>query len=258
MAPNVHKENHGTNALLNSGWFSDVKVNCGGRSWELHRAIICPRSEYFNKASNGYFGDPEIIDFVIKFIYTAEVPDLTQGRRLDLIMATDYFRVPGLLNELLGRMKAEFREVATSIIHIIDCDPKFLADKDLDDLFSVVHAAYKCLGTSLSNSLLEVVDDFVVKSKFNIIKFKGFLERLENIPEFAVRVVKLTASSAHLLVDIPLHCDSCGSTSESYSNTWLDEIHTSLLGPVENHKGYILYGICNECVNGPIIKEEEN
>jgi hypothetical protein len=90
-------------SLLESSNFSDCVVGCGARTWKLHKAIICPRCPYFNKAFNGRFAvktysalaptffntnrriqeaktgnlsircqDPDTLGHVIRFIYTGQ------------------------------------------------------------------------------------------------------------------------------------------------------------------------------------------
>lgn len=41
--------------LLQSGLFSDAEVRCGSRTWKVHKAILCTRSEWFKKALMGHF-----------------------------------------------------------------------------------------------------------------------------------------------------------------------------------------------------------
>ncbi|KAK5165452.1 Kelch-like protein 10 [Saxophila tyrrhenica] len=39
--------------LSKSAKLSDIKIRCGDREWPAHRAILCVRSEYFDKALSG-------------------------------------------------------------------------------------------------------------------------------------------------------------------------------------------------------------
>lgn len=42
-------------ALFNSLKYSDLTVTCGSDVYYLHRAIVCPRSTWFDKACDGNF-----------------------------------------------------------------------------------------------------------------------------------------------------------------------------------------------------------
>ena len=42
-------------SLLESGLLSDATVKCGSKTWRVHRAILCSRNYWFNKALNGHF-----------------------------------------------------------------------------------------------------------------------------------------------------------------------------------------------------------
>lgn len=41
--------------LLESGKFSDMKVSCGDRTWNLHKAILSDRCPFFENALTGGF-----------------------------------------------------------------------------------------------------------------------------------------------------------------------------------------------------------
>lgn len=40
--------------------YADVTVTRGGRSWKVHKAIICPQSDFFSKACDGEFEVSEL------------------------------------------------------------------------------------------------------------------------------------------------------------------------------------------------------
>ncbi|OCL12363.1 hypothetical protein AOQ84DRAFT_386177 [Glonium stellatum] len=73
--------------LLVSGSFSDLTILCGPNEHKVHKAVICPRSEFFNAACR--FGkeaetgiitlsddDPETVRLMIEYFYTLEYSPL--------------------------------------------------------------------------------------------------------------------------------------------------------------------------------------
>ena len=54
----------GLGKLYGNEKYADLTVNCGsglgapGRVFKLHRAIVCPQSEFFDKACSGGFQVP--------------------------------------------------------------------------------------------------------------------------------------------------------------------------------------------------------
>ncbi|KAH7043929.1 hypothetical protein B0J12DRAFT_578189 [Macrophomina phaseolina] len=68
-------------SLLSSGKYSDLKVQCGARSWAVHKAVICSRSGFFDGACSHPFkesatgvidlseDDPEAVEHMINYFY---------------------------------------------------------------------------------------------------------------------------------------------------------------------------------------------
>lgn len=69
--------------LLASGQYSDFEIVCQGKSFKVHKAIICPRSEYFKRAVT--FGkeaeenkidlqedEAEIIGYMLQYLYEGD------------------------------------------------------------------------------------------------------------------------------------------------------------------------------------------
>lgn len=42
-------------SLFQSGMLADSEVRCGARAWKVHKAILCTRSEWFEKALIGHY-----------------------------------------------------------------------------------------------------------------------------------------------------------------------------------------------------------
>ncbi|KAI1113316.1 hypothetical protein F5Y14DRAFT_452215 [Nemania sp. NC0429] len=65
--------------LLRQTTSSDITVECGDKTWQLHRVILETRCPFFRKAAEESDGvikiqdqDPDKVDMVINFIYTGE------------------------------------------------------------------------------------------------------------------------------------------------------------------------------------------
>lgn len=58
----------GFQAIFNSPKYSDLTVFCGGDKYLVHRAIVCPRSKFFDAACDGAFkvsdSDPLVNNFL--------------------------------------------------------------------------------------------------------------------------------------------------------------------------------------------------
>ncbi|KAK6508692.1 hypothetical protein TWF506_010771 [Arthrobotrys conoides] len=70
--------------FLESGKYSDFTIICGSKEWKVHRAIICPQSEYFATVCDSSFKEakeaeinlaneiPLDIESMLKFLYTGD------------------------------------------------------------------------------------------------------------------------------------------------------------------------------------------
>ncbi|KAK8184895.1 BTB/POZ protein [Phyllosticta capitalensis] len=80
--------------LLESGQYSDLEVHCGGEVFKVHKAIVCPQSDFFRlavKPENGFQeatsgvitlhdADRDVIKTVIMYLYYGNYPAETQLR----------------------------------------------------------------------------------------------------------------------------------------------------------------------------------
>ncbi|KAJ8126755.1 hypothetical protein O1611_g6881 [Lasiodiplodia mahajangana] len=98
--------------LLSSGEYSDVTVECEGKKWCLHRAIIMQRCPFFRSATsdNGIIKlhnqDPKQVELAIYFIYHGEMPidvrrslenrATAMGTCIDLFTLANLFGLYGL------------------------------------------------------------------------------------------------------------------------------------------------------------------
>ncbi|KAL2144202.1 hypothetical protein VTI28DRAFT_9493 [Corynascus sepedonium] len=116
--------------LLRSGLFSDVKVKCGDTTWQLHKNILCTRSQWFEKALTGSFEEaktgvvevenfaPKQIDWVLQYIYTGacDIPSMTPSEKMktnfvtcyEVYTVADYFGLSAMAQIALDTLSAEF------------------------------------------------------------------------------------------------------------------------------------------------------
>ncbi|RKK27001.1 hypothetical protein BFJ66_g16860 [Fusarium oxysporum f. sp. cepae] len=88
-----------------TGLYSDLKITCCNKQYQVHKAIICPRSCFFRSACENHFqesqsnvinlpeDDPEAVDSMIYYIYNGYYPKMdpgTQGISKDRLAAAGW------------------------------------------------------------------------------------------------------------------------------------------------------------------------
>ncbi|KAK7962147.1 uncharacterized protein PG986_002972 [Apiospora aurea] len=96
--------------LLETGNFSDVKLECGDKTWNLHKSIICSRCVWFQRALTGSYKEAqtnvvtlttfstEQVEVLICYIYTGTLNISSETATHDLlkllvdfVVVADYF-----------------------------------------------------------------------------------------------------------------------------------------------------------------------
>ncbi|OTA98738.1 hypothetical protein M426DRAFT_17146 [Hypoxylon sp. CI-4A] len=185
--------------LLESGNFSDVTVSCGNRTWKLHRAVICVRCPYFNTVFSGSSKEattsrftlkdqiPEDVDGVIRYLYTGEITkEFAAQGPVELARAAELFQLRGLMNkavEIAGNIFQKLRDSHRN--------PYEAPCGDIDVFFHAAKIAYNSDSTFYA-PLRERVVQFAMNTQYLAIKEKRFLGLLDEIPEMAVDLLKMT------------------------------------------------------------------
>ncbi|MCJ1388001.1 hypothetical protein MMC18_000845 [Xylographa bjoerkii] len=91
----------GLHKLLNNSDYSDFTVECGTKTWRIHRAIVCSRSKYFKKVCDGDFKeareatltfedeDPALIEEMLLYLYNMQYPQTPSSLRKAKDMVLD-------------------------------------------------------------------------------------------------------------------------------------------------------------------------
>lgn len=94
--------------LLEQKSFSDVTLKCGDRTFSAHRNILAARSEVFsamfqNQMIESQTGsidikdiDGDVLDLLLKYLYSGKISDLTVGVATKLYLAADKYSVSSL------------------------------------------------------------------------------------------------------------------------------------------------------------------
>ncbi|KAI1378976.1 hypothetical protein F4677DRAFT_442705 [Hypoxylon crocopeplum] len=153
--------------LLEGDFFKDATVECGSRAWEVHKLVVCSRSEWFKKAFCGGFDesktgkvtireqDPTHVDWVIYWIYTRELLDkdfknvnLVYEACIDLYNIADFFCLRDLQEEAKSHFQKTMPEAVTYMMRYVIPGKENLGNPEevsshLADFFAGVESAYK-------------------------------------------------------------------------------------------------------------------
>ncbi|KAK3903588.1 BTB/POZ protein [Staphylotrichum tortipilum] len=132
-----------------SGDFSDCRVKCEDRVWDLHRLVLCARSPFFKAALGSSFKesktnevtleeeDPEVVDQVLRYIYScsmshvdARITDDPDGMKLlayttyvPIYILADFLGLPALCHAITDRLHRTNRRLAAHIQRLAAADP---------------------------------------------------------------------------------------------------------------------------------------
>ncbi|KAB5513159.1 BTB/POZ protein [Coniochaeta sp. 2T2.1] len=223
--------------LLESGLFADVTVTCKGKTWNLHKNILCSRSVWFEKALNGNFVEastgvvditnfePEAVDLLITYIYTgvcgiSKIKPTHKTQFLpciEVFTIGDYFAMIPLTKIALDALKADFD---TRI------GPMQLGHEQIDymdELMDAIKLVYQDIPLtdtscntnsrdSTSNALRTAFVNFVFAARYFFLNDKAFSTFLDSAPVFALDLFRVMRSAADFVALPPdPYCSICRS-----------------------------------------------
>ncbi|ORY69889.1 uncharacterized protein BCR38DRAFT_481049 [Pseudomassariella vexata] len=209
--------------LFETGNFADFIVKCDGREWKLHKAILTSRSEWFRRAICGDFKearenelvleekDPDSVHAMLLWVYTKTCQsfdpsifaneDLLYGAYAELYKTADFFLQADLKKEVRGLLAAHLMSRAVQMAKLYCKNPPhaghevFLSDDVLRGLKLGLEVAYSYDFPELHAVFRQIVE----MTSFWVLEDAKFVEILDEVPLFAVDIIKLIPRSSHFL-----------------------------------------------------------
>lgn len=188
--------------LLESGTLSDTQVRCGKRTWKVHKAILCVRSEWFKKALTGRFkeakeGSVNIkefkeneVDCLLRYIYTGSInvsKNFTAPVGLYASMSIwkigDFFRLSDLCQLALDETDATFRRVSWTLAAKNSAESA--KESATGNIVKLVRVLYNQGRNDVRDAFKPTILAFLVSGIHILEKNKTFKDLLYEIPVFA-------------------------------------------------------------------------
>ncbi|KAK8074036.1 BTB/POZ domain protein [Apiospora phragmitis] len=211
---------------------SDVKVSCGGRTWNLDKIILC-RSPFFEKAFMGGFKEaherhitleeplPQEAHDIIFHIYTGKTPtdlekDLSVGALTRMFELGDFFDLDGLRQYAVEGLQNTLSRLALPINELMmegGCTSK--VSPELVNVFSEIAKFGYGTDSETYTPTRDSVLTFFAITGMKALKLEQFAELVSKIPGMADQLLKALVGvdnspiSKFFLHDLPTNCYEC-------------------------------------------------
>ncbi|KAK8102315.1 hypothetical protein PG984_015461 [Apiospora sp. TS-2023a] len=198
--------------VLVSGEFSDVKVVCGDRTWNLHMIILRAGSPFFKKVDEGRSEEarrddldlsshkPCEVQGIITYIYTSKITsDLEKDQSLETYIRIfelgDFFGLSGLCAYGADKMEAVLVRIALTI-NKVAVDPFLAVSSEAFDNFSRIARFSYSIDSETFAPLRKNILGFFTSTGMNELQLGQFKELLNTVPGMAAHMSASLADKA--------------------------------------------------------------
>ncbi|KAI3321019.1 BTB/POZ protein [Xylariaceae sp. AK1471] len=210
--------------LLELECFSDVTVQCGKKTWNLHRAVLAGRCLWFKKALTGNFKeartrvvrieefDEEWIGWLIQYIYTGDFDEFPKAEErsftcicMELFDLADYFLLP----ELCKASEMGFAN------HVFTIAPEFQqnapqGEANVNELFAIIREVYTREMSPAADTFRPALTMVLNAVQYGLfVEHTAFLALIEEIPAVAADMMTFGLKYRNARGLYPERCDRC-------------------------------------------------
>ncbi|KAJ5959156.1 uncharacterized protein N7479_006306 [Penicillium vulpinum] len=204
-------------SLLHSGKYSDLTISCEGKRFQVHRAIVCSQSSFFDAVLKGGFKEVSLsevdlpdddlvtIQRVISFLYNQDYQDINESQVQSRNCALDHDIEPyiAIWNNLRVFIAADKFDISplkdltrSRIIEWIDKN----ASKSpliIEKIWTTIPPYETLLRDAITKSISSDADRFLT--------YNESIEVMQNLPDITISILKeLVAVNYSMKVQIDL------------------------------------------------------
>ncbi|KAI5924420.1 hypothetical protein F4810DRAFT_665422 [Camillea tinctor] len=200
--------------LFKSGAFADVTVTCKDKTWKLHKAIICSRCPFFQKAFGENLNaetntlviedwEPETVETALIYIYTAKINLRKKSlcHLIEFLLCTEFLCLDLPYKSITRLVKRALYKLTEHIKCPLSKDRLAIPDCVLDEIFYMAKAVFNPAHEHLTG-YQEILLNFMVHTRLHACGDDGFVARLKEVPDFAIELLKYVTQN-HLVDIIP-------------------------------------------------------
>ncbi|KAK8067698.1 hypothetical protein PG996_006810 [Apiospora saccharicola] len=202
--------------LYKNELFADAELVVGDETWPIHKSIEATTSKVDITDH-----DPKIVDLVLRYLYTGEVPNSDEvpsmRELIDLFIAADYFAIEGLMSRVAFKIQKHLEYLR------YDVKPgrPLLTDKALEGFLDAARLAYT--DNPGFEALRGPIESFIHSTNFLLLRDSRFMNELKKSSDFFAALM-YQMLPREIQETMPEECASChmkSSDPEYFAHIWV-------------------------------------